>query len=65
MGTRSLAKQWKEPLDPTIHRAAIDAEPPLGEPLDDVRIAQPIADIPANGQGDQVIRKAIPRERAD
>ena len=40
MSTGNFRKQREEPLNPTIHRPAVSDEASLGEPLDDVTVAQ-------------------------
>lgn len=63
MGTGSFLEQRGCPpgaaLDPAIDRAPVNDEAALREPLDDIRIAQPVADVPADRQGDHVIREGM------
>ncbi len=40
MSTGNFRKQREEPLNPTIDRPAVSDEASLGEPLDDVTVAQ-------------------------
>ncbi len=62
MSTGNFRKQREEPLNPTIDRPAVSDEASLGEPLDDVSIAQAIADVPAHGHRDHIIRESVVRE---
>ena len=62
MRTGSFAKQWQETLDPAINRAAVHDKTALGEPLDKVGLTQAVADVPADRQGDDIIRKAMVRK---
>ena len=50
-----IAEKWKESLDPAVDRTAINDEAPLREPLDDISITQAVPDIPADGQGNDVV----------
>jgi hypothetical protein len=65
MDTGSFTKQWKEALDPSVNGAAVHAQASLGEPLDDIGIAQAVADIPADRQSNHVVRKAMMRKGTD
>ncbi|GAC1564132.1 MAG: hypothetical protein NVS2B7_38100 [Herpetosiphon sp.] len=51
MSPRSLSDErgclTGQPLDPAIDAAAVDAAAPLGEPLDNIGIAQAVAKVPA------------------
>ncbi len=62
MRTGSFPKQREEPLDPAVDRAAVDDEASLYEPLDHIGVAQAEANVPADRQGDHVVRKSIVRE---
>ncbi len=64
MSPSRLLEQREETLDPTVDRAAVDDKAPLREPLDDVGIAQAIADVPAHSQRDDIIGKGMVREGA-
>ncbi len=55
MRTGRVLKQGQEALYPAVDSAAIDDEASLGEPLDDISITQPIPDVPADGQGNDVV----------
>ncbi len=59
IGTSSFAEQREKPLDPTIDGAPIKHETSLGEPLDNIGLAQPIAHVPAYSKGDDIIREAV------
>ncbi len=62
--TCSCAKHRQEALDPAIDGAAVNVEAPLGEPLDDVGIAQAVPDVPTHSQGDDIIGEDMVREGA-
>ncbi len=64
MRTCGGLEQWQEALDPAIDRATVNDEAALREPLDDIRIAQTIANIPAHGHGNHVVWKAMVGEGA-
>ncbi len=42
MGTGRLSEQWEEALDPALDGAAINDQPALGEPRDDIGVAEPV-----------------------
>lgn len=48
-----------ERLDPGIDGARIDAYATFGQPRGDIGVTQAIAEIPADRQGDDVIREAV------
>ncbi len=58
----SLLELWMGSLHPGVDGAAIDDEPTLGEPLDDIRVAQAIADIPPHRYCDHIIRERMVRK---
>ncbi len=64
MGTGSSTEQREEALDPAIHGAAVHDEAALREPLDNVGIAQAVADVPAHSQGNDLIGEGMVRESA-
>src|SRR5262249_47795941 len=58
------AKQREEALHPAVDAAPLPLTPPSGEPFGNIRIAQPEAGVPPDGQGDHVVGKAPAREGA-
>ena len=60
----SFAKQREEPLGPAVEGAPVHDEASLSEPLDNVGIAQAVANIPADRQGDHVVGEGMLREGA-
>jgi hypothetical protein len=58
-----LEEQRRERLDPIEEGARVDGDAPLGEPLSDVSLAQALAQVPPHGQGDHLVREALPAER--
>ena len=68
MSTSSFATERGCPLgqtlDPAVHGAPVNHETTLGKPLDNVGLAQPIANIPAHSQGNHVIWEGMVRECA-
>ena len=62
MDTGSVAKQREEALDPSIDGAAVDGQTTLGEPLNDISVAQAVANVPADREGDDIIRETMMRE---
>jgi hypothetical protein len=59
MSTGSFAEQREEALDPAIDGAAVHDEASLGKPLDDVGVAQSVANLPAHSQSDGIIGEAL------
>ena len=59
MRTRGFPKQWEKALHPAINRAAMNNEAALREPLNHIGVAEPVADVPSDGEGDDVIGKAV------
>ena len=64
MRPRSFAKAGEEPLDPAVDHAALKDETPLSEPLDNISIPQPVADVPPHRQGNHIIGEVMVRKRA-
>jgi hypothetical protein len=62
--TGSFPKQREKALHPPIDGAAIHDETAFGEPLDHIRITEAIADVPADGQRDHIVGKAMVGKRA-
>ncbi len=60
----SLLEQWEKAPHPTVDRAAINDQPALGEPRDDIGVAEPVPDIPPHGKGDHIVREAVMRKGA-
>ncbi len=60
-----ILEQREEALHPAINGAAFDNEATLGEPLDDIGVAEPIFHIPADGYGNYVVGEGMVGERAD
>jgi hypothetical protein len=58
-----LAKQWKEALHPAVDGALIDQEAALGQPFTDFGVTEAVAHVPADRNGDDVIREGATRER--
>ncbi len=56
---RAILYRREETLDPAVDGAAVDDEAALGKPLDNVGIAQAVADVPAHAQRDHVVRKGM------
>jgi hypothetical protein len=54
MSTGSRAEKRKKALNPTIDGAAVHDQASLGEPFDDIGIAQAVANVPADRQSDDV-----------
>src|SRR3712207_6710137 len=57
-------EEREEALDPPVDGAAIDGEATFGQPLNDVGIAQAVADIPPHSQRDHIIGEAVMRKGA-
>ena len=53
-----------ERLHPVVDRARVDDDVALGEPLGNLGVAQAVAHIPADGEGDHLVGKAAPGEGA-
>src|SRR5438552_4068268 len=53
-----LAERRQKALHPAIDRALIDQDSALGQPFTDFGVAEAITHIPADGQGNDVVRKA-------
>ncbi len=62
MRTSGLLESGQEALHPAINRTTVDDEAALGEPLHDVGVAQAIPELPADGQGDHIVREGMPGE---
>ena len=60
-----LAERRQKALHPAIDRALIDQDSVLGQPVTDFGVAEAIAHIPADGQGNDVVQKAAARERGE
>ncbi len=56
---RSFAEKWEEALNPAVDRTAVKDETSLGEPLHDISVAQSIAHVPADSQGDDIIGEGM------
>lgn len=65
IAARCIAEQWQEALHPAIDRALVDEDAALRQPFADFGIAQAVADIPANREGDDVVWKRAAGERRD
>ncbi|CAA9288030.1 MAG: hypothetical protein AVDCRST_MAG93-3688 [uncultured Chloroflexia bacterium] len=63
MSTGKFSKQRQETLDPAVDGAAVDHATTFCKPLDDVGVAQAVANVPANCQSDDIIRETIMRKR--
>jgi hypothetical protein len=53
-GASGLGQQRREPLDPPVDRDVVDLDTPLGEQLLDISVGQAEAQIPADGEHDDV-----------
>ena len=62
MNSRRLPEAGQEALLPAVDRAAVDGDAALGQPLDHVGVAQAVACVPPDGQGNDVVREVVPRE---
>ncbi len=62
MSTSSITKQRKEAPNPAIDSAAVDDEATFSKPLDNIGVAQAVANVPAHSKGDDVVRKAMVRK---
>jgi hypothetical protein len=51
-----------ERVDPVINRARVDRDAPLGQPLGEIGLAEAEAQIPADGQRDDLVREAVAAE---
>jgi hypothetical protein len=63
VGLGTLLKQRQEVLNSAIDRTAVNHEAALGEPFDDVGVAQTVANVPAHSQGDDIIREGMMGKR--
>src|SRR6266511_4322207 len=59
----SLANYRKKTLHPTVDGALIDKDATLGQQFTNLGVAEAVANVSADGQGDNVVRKAATRER--
>jgi hypothetical protein len=57
-GTGSLGQQGREPLHPAVDGDVVDLDAPFGEQLLDVAVGQPEAQVPTDGQHDDIGREA-------
>jgi hypothetical protein len=57
-GASSLGQQRREPLDPPVDRDMVDLDTTLGEQLLDISVGQAEAQVPADGEHDDVGREA-------
>ncbi len=64
VGAGCLAKQRQEAPERAVNYAAVYYYPTLGEPFDDVCIAQAISDVPLHRERYQVIGEVVPAEGA-
>ncbi len=62
MCARRRNEPWGERAHPVVDRTRINADATLSQPLSDLSIAQPIAEIPPNSEGNDVIREAVAAE---
>jgi hypothetical protein len=58
-----LAEQRQIALHPAVNGALIDQDAALGQPFTDFGVTEALAQIPADGQGDDVVREGATRER--
>ena len=56
----NLAEHWQEALHPALDSALVDQEATLGQPFAHLRVTEAIAHVPADGQGDDLVRKGRP-----
>jgi hypothetical protein len=57
-----LHKPRGDGLDPVIDSTGIDDDTALGEPLADVGVAEAVAQLPVDGERDDLIREAVATE---
>jgi hypothetical protein len=58
----SLAEQRQIALHPAIDRALIDEDAALHQPFTDFGVAEAVTHVPADGEGDDVVRERATRE---
>ena len=61
----SLCEKRQESLYPAVDGAPIDHDAELGEPLCDVGVAEPVADVPPDGKSDHLIGEAVARTASE
>ncbi len=59
MGAGGFLQQREEALHPAINGAAIDDEAAFSEPFHDIRIAQAVPHVPADGQRDHIVGETM------
>ena len=57
-----VCEERREVLDPPVDRDVVDLDPALAEKLLDVAIRQPVTQIPAHGEDDDLRREPEPGE---
>jgi hypothetical protein len=58
-----IGEQWCEALHPSEHGDVIDLDPTLGQQLLDIAIGEPVAEIPPQGENDDLGREPEPSKR--
>ena len=61
-GSGGLGELRREPLDPPVDADVVDLDAAFGEEFLDVSVGQAEAQVPADGQGDDLGREAVPGE---
>ena len=62
-GPGGVGQQWREPLYPPVDRDVVDLDAAFGEELFDVAVGQAEAQIPADGEDDDVAWESGSRQR--
>ncbi len=61
-GLCCVDQQWSEPLHPPEHTHVIHLDATLNQQFFHVSVGEPVAQVPANRDRDQIRREAEPRE---